>query len=194
MGKIEQNKELKRRAILAAAEEVFLGEGYVPASMDKIAAIAQVTKQTVYRYFPSKAELFKATLQHIAESTDENYLIHLQEGDTVKALSLFSQGFIRFHLTEKHLAIFRLLVSESKKAPELTSGFYEIGPGQTDKLLSEFLAERIGIKNNKHIAQLWTAMLLESRSSVLIGMKKPSEKQIESHARKVTEFLLSAIT
>ncbi|WP_315983576.1 helix-turn-helix domain-containing protein [Aliamphritea spongicola] len=53
---------------MQAAQEVFLSEGFVQAGMDKIAAQAQVTKQTVYRYFPSKTELFKATLQYMGKA------------------------------------------------------------------------------------------------------------------------------
>src|SRR5437870_1635054 len=39
----------KRRAIVEAAEEVFLSNGYVGTSMDEIAARASVSKQTVYK-------------------------------------------------------------------------------------------------------------------------------------------------
>lgn len=194
MGKIEQNKELKRRAILAAAEEVFLDEGYALASMDKIAAIANVTKQTVYRYFPSKTELFKATLQHIAENTDESFLTYLEEADTEKALYKFAIGLMRFHMTEKHLAVYRLLISESKNAPELTSSFFEVGPSQTEAVLSGFLDERLRVQNCEAIARLWTAMLLEARSSILIGMKRPSPKEIEQQAKVATKFLLAAVS
>lgn len=194
MSKIEQNKELKKQAILGAAEKVFLDEGYVLASMDKIASIAQVTKQTVYRYFPSKEELFKETLKYIAESTDESFLTSLEHTDTKKALLQFAKGFIRFHLTDKHLAIYRLLVSESKKAPELTSSFFEVGPNQTEETLSQFLIERLGDKFSAYRAKLWMAMLLEIRSSVLVGMKQPSDKQIENHAKEATDLFIAAIT
>ncbi len=50
----EQNKSF----ILQAAEEVFVREGYTQATMDDIAAEAQFSKATIYRYFQSKKELF----------------------------------------------------------------------------------------------------------------------------------------
>lgn len=194
MNKIEQNKEKKRRAIVSAAEDIFLNEGYVLASMDKIAAMAHVTKQTVYRYFPSKAELFKATLITIAESTEESFLDSLQDRDTKNALYQFAIGFIRFHVTEKHLSVYRLLISESKNAPELTSCFFEVGESQTDKVLSAFLEERLGVPNGEQTARLWTAMLIETRSSVLVGMPPPSTKEIELHAKDATNFLLQSVS
>ena len=48
----------KRRAILDAATEVFLKCGYPGASMDEIAALSSVSKQTVYKHFESKEALF----------------------------------------------------------------------------------------------------------------------------------------
>ncbi len=194
MGKIEHNKEIKRQAILAAAEDIFLIDGYVLASMDKIAAKARVTKQTVYRYYPSKVELFKATLEYLAESPNEGFLIHLQEPDTKKALYTFAKGFIKFHLSSKHLAIFKLLIAESKKAPEMTSGFFDVGPDETDVKLSEFFTERLGIKNPEPTVYFWTAILLAERSSVLVGKKRPGDKQIERYAKDATDFLLAVVS
>lgn len=194
MSKIEQNKENKKRAILQASQDVFLSDGYELASMDRIAAQAQVTKQTVYRYYPSKVDLFKATLQQMGESSVASYLAHLQESDTKKALYKFAKGFIHAHLSAEHLATFKLLVSESAKAPEITSSFFAVGPDETDVKLSDFFLERLGIKNAETTVQLWTSMLLAHRASVLIGIKRPSDRQIEKHARDATDFLLTAVS
>ena len=48
----------KRRAILDAATTTFLSKGYLGTSMDEIAALAQVSKQTVYKHFADKQSLF----------------------------------------------------------------------------------------------------------------------------------------
>src|SRR3954447_16791169 len=46
-----------RRRIRAAAEELFLANGYVATSMDAIAKAAGVSRQTVFTSFGSKAAL-----------------------------------------------------------------------------------------------------------------------------------------
>ena len=46
----------KRRAILDAAATTFLSNGYLGTSMDEIAALAHVSKQTVYKHFADKRE------------------------------------------------------------------------------------------------------------------------------------------
>ena len=73
MSKMKKKKEQKRDTILTGAQELFLTEGYVQTSMDNIATKAQVTKQTVYRYFPSKDVLFEATLKSCRENPSDNF-------------------------------------------------------------------------------------------------------------------------
>lgn len=193
MQKIEQNKEKKRQAILQAAQDIFLSEGYVLTSMDNIAKRAQVTKQTVYRYYPSKIVLFKATLEHIGQSEEFDFLVHLENPNTKEALYKFAYGFIQVHLSAEHLATFKLLVSESGKAPEIVHSFCAVGMDEVNGKLSEFFIKRLGVKEAEISMQLWTAMLLAQRESVLIGMKKPSDQEIQAYAKKATDFLLAAI-
>lgn len=59
----------KRSAILAAAAEQFRVHGYETASMDDIAALAGVSKRTVYNHFGSKEELFGETLMQMFDSS-----------------------------------------------------------------------------------------------------------------------------
>ncbi|HEU4777568.1 MAG TPA: TetR/AcrR family transcriptional regulator [Telluria sp.] len=59
----------KRHAILDAAADQFRQFGFEATSMDKIAAIAGVSKRTVYNHFPSKDELFAETLVQLFHSS-----------------------------------------------------------------------------------------------------------------------------
>lgn len=51
-------KEQKRLAILHAATEVFVESDFHHVLMDEVAARAKVGKGTLYRYFPTKNELY----------------------------------------------------------------------------------------------------------------------------------------
>ena len=59
----------KRSAILAAAADQFRTHGFEATSMDRIAALAGVSKRTVYNHFPSKDELFAETLVQLFHSS-----------------------------------------------------------------------------------------------------------------------------
>lgn len=52
-----------RTRVLAAATEVFAEQGYVNASLDKVAARAGMSKGAVYWHFSSKQDLFLAILE-----------------------------------------------------------------------------------------------------------------------------------
>jgi AcrR family transcriptional regulator len=59
---------LRREAILAAAEEVFAGNGYHGASLDDIAQTAGISKALIYEHFASKRELHASLINaHVEE-------------------------------------------------------------------------------------------------------------------------------
>ncbi len=53
-----QEKEIKRKDIIDAAEQVFFSKGYENASMDEVAKEAEFSKRTVYVYFSSKEQIY----------------------------------------------------------------------------------------------------------------------------------------
>jgi len=62
-----------REQIIAAADELFYGEGIRAASMDAIAARACVTKRTLYYHFRSKDDLIAAYLAARDEPTLDRF-------------------------------------------------------------------------------------------------------------------------
>lgn len=53
-----QEKEIKRKDIINAAERVFFSRGFENASMDEVAKEAEFSKRTVYLYFNSKEQIY----------------------------------------------------------------------------------------------------------------------------------------
>src|SRR5262252_9601490 len=60
-------KPARRRQLLAAAQEVFVAQGYHAAAMDDIAERAGVSKPVLYQHFPSKLDLYVALLDQHAQ-------------------------------------------------------------------------------------------------------------------------------
>lgn len=58
----------RRRQLLAAAQEVFVAQGYHAAAMDEIAERAGVSKPVLYQHFPGKLELYLALLEQHSEA------------------------------------------------------------------------------------------------------------------------------
>ncbi|MGH3435933.1 MAG: TetR/AcrR family transcriptional regulator [Sciscionella sp.] len=60
----------RRAQLLAAAQDVFVANGYHAAAMDEIAERAGVSKPVLYQHFPGKLELYLALLEtHVDELT-----------------------------------------------------------------------------------------------------------------------------
>src|SRR3954447_22974091 len=55
-------RSARRKQLLAAAQEVFVAQGYHAAAMDDIAERAGVSKPVLYQHFPGKLELYLALL------------------------------------------------------------------------------------------------------------------------------------
>ncbi|WP_099023604.1 TetR/AcrR family transcriptional regulator [Mycolicibacterium palauense] len=58
----------KRVAILDAARDLFVRDGYELTSVDAIAARAEVSKRTVYDHFGDKERIHSAVLERVAEN------------------------------------------------------------------------------------------------------------------------------
>lgn len=61
-------RSARRKQLLAAAQEVFVANGYHAAAMDDIAERAGVSKPVLYQHFPGKLELYLALLDTQAET------------------------------------------------------------------------------------------------------------------------------
>ncbi|MGL5911338.1 MAG: TetR/AcrR family transcriptional regulator, partial [Phycicoccus sp.] len=81
----------KRRRLLDAAEEIFVRDGYRGTSVDEVAAVAGVSKQTLYAHFGSKEALFVEMVTTLTVETGD--LVHLPfpddigDGDVERALA-----------------------------------------------------------------------------------------------------------
>jgi TetR/AcrR family transcriptional repressor of mexJK operon len=65
---LREGSAQKRAAILTAARELFLSDGFDRTSVDAVSARAGVSKRTVYDYFGDKQTLLKAVVDDISES------------------------------------------------------------------------------------------------------------------------------
>ncbi len=67
------NKEKSRRSILKASRKLFSDQGYDETLIEEIADLAEVSKATVYNYFPDKDSLLIAIVEEVEEGI-EDYL------------------------------------------------------------------------------------------------------------------------
>jgi len=84
--------DFRRQEILAAARRVFARKGFAGGIVDEIAKEAGLAKGTVYLYFRSKRELFKAVLEHDMEALKADTLQRIDAatglGGKIRAFAL----------------------------------------------------------------------------------------------------------
>jgi len=139
----------KRAAILEAAATTFLRRGYLGTSMDEIAALAGVSKQTVYKQFADKERLFKeivlGTVNEASQPVYDEVLNLDATGDLETALRELARRQLGLVMQPRLLQLRRLVIGEAGRFPELGRTFYEQGPQRTIAALAvtfERLAER----------------------------------------------------
>ncbi|MET8606756.1 TetR/AcrR family transcriptional regulator [Streptomyces rubiginosohelvolus] len=65
---LREGSAQKRAAILTAARELFLADGFDRSSVDAVAARAEVSKRTVYDYFGDKRTLLRAVVDSVGDA------------------------------------------------------------------------------------------------------------------------------
>lgn len=120
----------KRSAILDGARIVFLSRGFGLATMDDVAVAAGVGKQTVYRHFKSKEALFVGLVNSMCAQVG-GHLVSAQneqsDGSPDAALRALGRVLAQILIEPDYLRLYRAIVAEAERLPELGQVFYENG-------------------------------------------------------------------
>ena len=131
----------KARAILDAAAELFITQGYGAVSMDAVAKRAGVSKATLYAHFGAKDRLFAAIIQNACvEMRGETPEMGPAGASLFDAMLPMAIRWLSFLLRERSLGMFRVVVAEGARFPELARAFHENGPRATRQWLTGWLA------------------------------------------------------
>ena len=130
----------KRRAIVEAATDVFLRNGYRGTSMDEIAARAAVSKQTVYKHFADKESLFSAIVRAAVDAAGDPVLGDATEladsEDLATDLRALARRQLEQVVQQRLMQLRRLVIGEANRFPELGRAFYERGAGRSTAALA----------------------------------------------------------
>lgn len=123
-----------RAAIVDAATTLFLRNGYQGTSTEDIAALAGVSKRTVYNNFSDKERLFTEIILGstvLAEQLADGLAATLADArDVPAALHAAARRHIRAVMRPQVLQLRRLLIAEAPKFPELAREYHRRAPGR----------------------------------------------------------------
>ncbi len=153
----------KQEAILQGAVQVFLRSGYAGTSMDRVAAEAGVSKQTIYSHFQDKEGLFKALMEHMTirrfRAAFQTATLH---GEPKVILRQFAETYLKKIDDEDYLALFRVIFAESVRFPELAKLYGRTVIQQGRHFVSDYFHRHpeLGFTDPEAIAQVFVGSLV----------------------------------
>lgn len=154
----------KREQILQGAMQVFLQQGYAGTSMDRVAEVAGVSKNTIYNHFRDKEGLFTALIEHI--TSDRFQIVFGKvplEGEPEIVLRKIAEKLLATIMSDReYISFLRLLIGESERFPQLAQLFVSNLPKKVLSLLGEYFRSHpeINLPNPEATARIFMGSLM----------------------------------
>jgi len=183
---------------------VFLRDGFIGASMDEVAQLAGVSKQTIYNHFGSKEDLFVALVSWMTTSAGDWVRpepLELPEGtDVADYLEEYAVRQLTAVLDPRLLRLRRLVIGEVSRFPDLAQALWENGPERAMDALARLFGrlsdDGMLLDTDPHIAAEtynWLVMSAPLNKAMLMGDDHlPDAKALREHAREAVRVFLAA--
>lgn len=130
----------RRATILEAAAKVFFEQGYAATSIDAIIERVGGSKRNIYSEFGNKEGLFTALVSESADAALSALSAEKFTGrDLSEILLEFGRGLLKIYMSPGLIGVYRAIMAEALRFPELARAFYEKGPGRASDRLAEVL-------------------------------------------------------
>ncbi|MEC7764629.1 MAG: TetR/AcrR family transcriptional regulator [Pseudomonadota bacterium] len=190
--------------ILAAAEDIFLAQGYHGTAMDAVTEAAGVSKQTVYVHFSSKEALFRAVIAHMTGGAVAAHRARVGDFAGEVPVARFLEDYAREQLsivlTPRLMALRRLVIGEANRFPDLGRHLFDTGPGASLERLtlamSGYAAQgELKIGDPGAAASLFNWMVMGGPTAEIMHLGDaaiPSPDWCRAHAAECTRVFLAA--
>jgi TetR/AcrR family transcriptional repressor of mexJK operon len=190
----------KRAAILEAAKQLFVKQGFEGTSMDAIANKAGVSKLTVYSHYRDKETLFAEAVRSKCDTLmpDELFQPDLK-GPLRKQLLAIARAFFSLITSEDAIAIHRTIIANSRTAPKLADRFWQAGPLKVQEGLESFLRAEVEVGKldipdmHRAATQFYCLLKGECYARMEFGCgEPPTAREIDEHLNATVDFFLRA--
>lgn len=190
----------KRAAILNAARTLFFEQDYAGVSMDGIAALAGVSKLTVYSHFGDKEALFAEAIQaQCQQMMPDDLFQHELHGTLREQLLEIGAAFFAMISSEAAVSTHRMMLSPRTGEDHVRRMFWEAGPQRTQQAMADFLAARVQAGelaiDDLHLAssQFFHLLKGELHMKMMCGLRgPPSTEELRHHLTASVDFFLRA--
>ena len=160
--------QTKKEAILEIASAAFLQHGYQGASVNEMSRRSGISKETIYRYFNNKKELFAAVLDRELDAYQRGIqeLGNIDQEMDVRDVLMRLGGMLLKLLLQKRTMALRLLVfNASQRQTEIGQLYNERGPRRAMTALEHYFTQlgeqgRGGRVPSRDMAEDFMALIL----------------------------------
>jgi AcrR family transcriptional regulator len=192
-----RSDEETRHVIAEAAMREFLTHGYAGACMDDVARSAKVSKKTLYRLIPAKADLFRVSVTDRIAGFLRKAEATIDTLDVAAALEHYLTELGNLTLSVDTIAILRLAIAEADRFPELATNFYADAVLAGESVLTRFLKRQcalgvLEIDDPVTAAGMLRGMMVmePQRATMLAGLPLPTPAEIAKRARECVRIFL----
>ena len=186
----------KRNAILEAAKQLFVNEGY-GVSMDQIATAAGVSKLTVYSHFGDKDTLFSAAIRSKCDELLPTDLFHPdQKAPLREQLLAIGRAFFGLVGSDDALAMQRMKLSPQADT-HLRELFWNAGAEPTCEAFAAFLQARVQAGEleiddvDRAAHQFFCLAKGDLHHRLLCGLcEKPGKAELNAHLQAAVDLFL----
>lgn len=129
-----------REAILDAAAGLFLDAGYDRTSLARVAERAGVSRATLFKQFPTKAELFEATVLAAGGPPDAEP-VDPPLDDFLAGLVQLGRAYADLLARPRMAGLMRTIIAEAPRFPELRARTFDFGTLPVLRELRDYLAD-----------------------------------------------------
>lgn len=194
----------KAQRILDVAIDVFLTHGFSAATTDMIQKQAKVSKTTLYQYFANKELMFSAVIEYQCQKMSTVVKSIAPIARNIESfLFQVGQAYLKFIISHEGLALFRTIVAEAPRFPNLARQFYLAGPQKIIEVVAKGLQQGAdaGQINIQHIGYQTAASLFVSMLRGEIQMEylthpeaKASDVQIDFWVKAAVLTFMNAFS
>ena len=184
--------------LLDAASKFFMERGFEATSMGEIARYARASKETFYRHFPGKEDLFRAVVIRGAKLVAAELSAVLLTHETPeKALAAFGELFLDSMLSAGSISFHRIMMMERERFPELIQSLRAAGRERVRASLIRYLDEQVARgRLRKMDTAVGARQFLDLVAAEMImaatrcGRPKPSKAQIRKRVKEAIDCFL----
>ena len=152
--------EKKRIALIEAAQQEFIEQGFSCANMDRVCERAGTSKRTLYRHFESKDVLFIESIQTVLETQRARLqLKYTSDIDVETQLRTYLHAKLDSMYEDFGLPLAKMVISEFMRTPELAENYLHQLQRQ-DELLENWFTEAIADNKVKALDPVMMSSML----------------------------------